>query len=185
MPDLGTLVSRTDGRYELHYTRTLPHPPEKVWRALTEPEHLAAWFPSTIEGDHVPGSQLTFRFKHSDDVLQGELLAYVPNERLELRWGEDELRFELHPIDGGTRLELVDTIVELGKAARDGAGWHECLELLATAVTLDDPTIAPGEVWTDVHPAYVATFGPEASTVGPPAGHDPAYVDTSTRRGPA
>ncbi|WP_425570657.1 SRPBCC family protein [Nonomuraea rosea] len=33
----------------------LPHPPAKVWRAITQPEHLAHWFPAdvTIDGDHI------------------------------------------------------------------------------------------------------------------------------------
>lgn len=34
-----------------------------------------------------------------------------------------------------------------GKAARDGAGWHTCLD-----------------------PGYVERFGPEGATVGPPDG---------------
>ncbi|MCW2567279.1 MAG: hypothetical protein JWN54_1376, partial [Mycobacterium sp.] len=42
------------GRWQLRFTRRLPHPPQKVWRALTEPEHLAAWFPTEIRGDRRP-----------------------------------------------------------------------------------------------------------------------------------
>ena len=46
----GELEQRSDGRWRLRFTRALAHPPEKVWRAITEPEHLAQWFPTTIEG---------------------------------------------------------------------------------------------------------------------------------------
>src|SRR5438874_2545629 len=43
------------GRWRVRFTRRLGHPPEKVWRALTEPAHLATWFPTTIEGDRADG----------------------------------------------------------------------------------------------------------------------------------
>jgi uncharacterized protein YndB with AHSA1/START domain len=35
-------------RWRLLFVRHLAHPPEKVWRAISEPDHLAVWFPSTI-----------------------------------------------------------------------------------------------------------------------------------------
>jgi len=44
-------LEQAGDRWQLHFTRRLPHPPEKVWRALTEPEHLKEWFPNDIEGE--------------------------------------------------------------------------------------------------------------------------------------
>jgi len=41
---LGTLARHGD-RWTLTFTRRLAHPREKVWRAVTEPEHLAMWYP--------------------------------------------------------------------------------------------------------------------------------------------
>jgi hypothetical protein len=39
----------------------------------------------------------------------------------------------------------------------------------------DDPSAGTSVLaWGDVHPGYVAAFGPEASTIGPPPGHDAA-----------
>ena len=57
MPDEGRLTQAGD-RWQLRFERRLAHPPEKVWRALTEPEHLAAWFPSEIHGDREAGATL-------------------------------------------------------------------------------------------------------------------------------
>ena len=37
----------------LRYRRRLAHSQDKVWRALTEDEHVAGWFPTTIEGERV------------------------------------------------------------------------------------------------------------------------------------
>ena len=45
------VLSRVDGRYELRFVRPLAHPVDKVWRAVTSPEGLAAWFPFDIEGE--------------------------------------------------------------------------------------------------------------------------------------
>jgi uncharacterized protein YndB with AHSA1/START domain len=45
-------------QYETAATRVhaSPHAPEKVWRALTQPQHLQAWFPDNVEGDFEPGA---------------------------------------------------------------------------------------------------------------------------------
>ena len=35
-------LESTGGRWQLRFTRELAHPQEKVWRAITEPEHMRA-----------------------------------------------------------------------------------------------------------------------------------------------
>ena len=166
--DLGTLTQDGD-RWSLTFIRRLAHPREKVWRAVTDPEHLAAWFPQRIEGERRAGAPL--RFLTSDDPadgFDGEMLVFDPPSALELAWGADRLRIDLRPDGEGTVLTLVDTFAELGKGARDAAGWHECLDRLGAAL---DGTTAPewGERWRGVHPRYVERFGPEAASIGPPA----------------
>ena len=79
------------------------------------------------------------------------------------------IRLEIVPGDGGCTLTLTDTFDELGKAARDAAGWHECLDRLHDH--LDGTSPRPwGERWKEVHPGYVDRLGREASAVGPPEG---------------
>jgi uncharacterized protein YndB with AHSA1/START domain len=160
-----------DGRYQLRFRRTLDHPPEKVWRALTEPEHLRAWFPADIEGERAAGARLRFVFRnHEGDPSDGEMLVYDPPTVLEFRWGEELLRFELEPghEGAGTVLTFVNTFDELGKAARDAAGWHACLDILGYELAGEEPPWAPTERWEQVHAEYVETLPPEASTIGPP-----------------
>ena len=79
------------------------------------------------------------------------------------------LRFELEAVDDHTVLTLTDTLEELGKAARDGAGWHVCLDALAEHLNGDAPPPDADQRWQRVHPGYVEQFGPEAATIGPPA----------------
>jgi len=146
-------LERSDGSWRLRFIRSLPHPPEKVWRALTEPEHLEAWFPTTIEGELATGASLRFSHRNAPlPAMEGEMLAYEPHSVMEFRWGPDTLRFTLEPDGSGTKLTLVDTLEELGKAARDGA---------------EPPWTSP-ERWEQVHGSYVEEFGPEAAAIGPP-----------------
>jgi uncharacterized protein YndB with AHSA1/START domain len=171
--DLGEL-DRSGPAWTLRFVRQLSHSPERVWRALTEPADLEAWFPTTIEGDRAAGATLTFAFRHGEaDAFTGRMIACEPPRLLEFLWGTDRIRIELEANAQGTRLTLSDTVDQNGKAARDAAGWHVCLDGLAGLLdgTGQDHS-APA--WPDVHRIYQQRFGPEASTIGPPQGHPQA-----------
>jgi uncharacterized protein YndB with AHSA1/START domain len=167
-PTRDGVLEQAGPRWRLRFTRQLAHPPDKVWRALTEPEHLAAWFPHRIVGEWRVGAPLQFVSDFGN--FEGEVLACEPPRLLEFRWGTDTIRLEVAPDARGSLLTLVDTIEELGKAARDAAGWHECLDSLEADLAGTSPTWQPGERWQAVHPSYVESFGPEAATIGPPEG---------------
>jgi uncharacterized protein YndB with AHSA1/START domain len=171
--DYGVL-DNSAGRATVRFTRRLDHPPATVWRALTEPGHLAAWFPTTIDGERATGAKLSFAFRDVDmPPMDGEMLAFDPPSLLELIWGDEHLRFELSADGIGTLLRFTASFDELGRAARDGAGWHSCLDLLGCDLSGQDAPWAPGERWRQVHPGYVRRFGPAAATIGPP----PEFAD--------
>jgi uncharacterized protein YndB with AHSA1/START domain len=167
--DYGEL-DRDSGQPVVRFTRRLAHPPEKVWRALTEPDHLAAWFPTTIDGELAAGAKLTFAFPRELAIppMDGEMLTFDPPELMEMLWGEETLRFELAADGGGTLLRFTATFGELGKVSRDGAGWHSCLDVLACELDGQAAPWGESERWRLVHPVYVERFGPEASRLGPP-----------------
>jgi hypothetical protein len=98
------------------------------------------------------------------------VLACEPPALLEFTWGEDTIRFEVAPAGAGCTLTLLDTIAERGKAARDGAGWHVCLDRLEHDLDGTSPEWTPAERWRIVHGGYVERFGPAAATIGPPQG---------------
>ena len=177
-------LEQAGDRWRLRFERTLPHPPEKVWRALTEEEHLAAWFPTTIEGELEEGASLTFRFRGDElPPVDGEMLVCDPPRVLEFVWGfgpddtrvpeeyreenPERSRFELEPEGDGCRLIFTTTYDRVGTSARDAAGWHVCFDALAARLAGGEAEGGP-ERWKVLNRRYAERFGPEAATVGPP-----------------
>ena len=164
-------LEESGGQWQIRFARRLAHPQHKVWRALTEPEHRDAWFPQRIVGGWAVGALLTFESRNGEfPSFDGEVLACDPPSLLEFRWGSDVIRFEITPDHGGCTFVLTDTFAELGKAARDAAGWHVCLDFLEQHLQGAAPPWSSGEHWAQVHPDYVEKFGPDAATMGPPEG---------------
>jgi len=100
------------------------------------------------------------------------VLACEPPSLLEFRWGPDVIRFEIVPHAGpatGCTFRLFDVFGELGKAARDAAGWHTCLDFLVHDLAGTAAPWTDSERWGEVHPGYVERFGPAAATLGPPS----------------
>lgn len=133
-------VLRDGDRWGLRYRRRLAHPPEKVWRALTESANLVHWFPADIVGERRVGATLELpfwpahveRYDIPEPVMTGELLTWDPPDLFEWTWGGDHLRWELEAVDGGTVLTFTTWLLEGGAepAANTGAGYHACLDNL-------------------------------------------------------
>jgi hypothetical protein len=96
------------------------------------------------------------------------VLVADPPKVLEFTWGTDVIRLEIEPTDDGCLLTLLDTIDEVGKAARDGAGWLVCLDKLELALAGETPSWTDGDRFQKVHPEYIDRLGPAAATIGPP-----------------
>src|SRR3954453_19024936 len=160
----------TDGRYELRFVRELSHPLEKVWEVVTSPAGLSAWFPFDVVGEREAGAPLRFVFREGEgEPFAGSMVEFSPRSAMELAWdGDETLRLEVRSTAGGCELTLINRFDEIGKAARDAAGWHACLDALDAS--LGGSTVDASARWQAVHPGYVSRFGPEAATIGPPAG---------------
>ncbi len=121
----------------VHAEVELPHPPAKVWRALTDPELVAAWL---MKNDLKPvvGRAFTFRMEPTqwwDGIVQCKVLESTPHERLQYSWASGAgpnaidtiVTFTLTPTaSGGTRLSVEQTgFAAANKFAFDGArqGW--------------------------------------------------------------
>lgn len=153
----------------LRFERVYGHPIDKVWAAISEPEHLALWFPQQILGARRPGAALRFVTSvDPDDGFVGEIIAYDPPRLMEMWWGPSRLRIELHDHGDRTRLLLTEILDDLGGGARNGAGWHEYLDRLSAVIGGTRPR-RWGRRWHEVHPSYVEAFGPSADVlIAPP-----------------
>ena len=89
-----------DGHSVLRFERRLGHPPAKVWRAITEPDELSAWFPAGVEGEREAGAKIRFVFPGTEETQDGEILEYDPPRVFAYTWGDSMLRWQLRPEDG-------------------------------------------------------------------------------------
>ena len=92
----------------------LAHPPEKVWRALTDPALLAEWLLPVIDLELVPGAPFTFKtqaFPGWDGTVHCRFLEIEPLRKLSCAWIVGDMdtvvTFTLTPTASGTRLALV------------------------------------------------------------------------------
>jgi uncharacterized protein YndB with AHSA1/START domain len=112
---------------------------------------------------------LRFRFRENEaPPFDGEMLAFDPPVLMELRWGDEILRFEVTPDGDGSVLVFTCTFEEIGKASRDAAGWHSCLDRFGFEVAGRAGPWSEADRWKELHAIYVDRLGPEASTIGPP-----------------
>jgi uncharacterized protein YndB with AHSA1/START domain len=167
MTDATLLTDRA--RPAVRFERHLSDPPDVVWRALTERDQLRSWFPSDVilsGARWEVGAAITFPFPPEvmDLTLTGEVLEVDEPKVLVFTWGEDTLRFELSPEGDGTRLVLIDELPPAG-AARNAAGWEQCLDRLQGLEPAPDS-------WQPRFEHYAAAFQP---TLGPQEGPPSGY----------
>ena len=98
----------------LSFEFDLRHPPEKVWRALTDPVLLTEWLLPVIELKVEPGSAFTFKAQPQpgwDGIVNCRLLELEAPRKLSYGWVVGDLdtvvTFTLTPTESGTRLSIV------------------------------------------------------------------------------
>lgn len=127
---------------ELRLHRTLAFPADRVWRALTDPAALAAWFwparfATTAEVDLRIGGRYRIDGPGAGMAVSGEYVAVDPPRRLAFTWrwdGEAEetlVTLVLADDGAGTELQLTHEHFADG-AVRDehAKGWADCLDRL-------------------------------------------------------
>ena len=87
--------------------REIPHPPEKIWRALTQPELIADWL---MKNDFKPVVDHRFNFRADWGAVDCQVLAVEPNKTLSYTWGAFGLgsivTWTLTPTSTGTQLRM-------------------------------------------------------------------------------
>ncbi len=127
---------------DLKYERFLPHPPERVWRALTESDLMGRWLMET-DFQPVVGHRFQFRTEPGptfDGVLYGQVTVVEPPHRLVYTFRGGIMQYEttvtwtLRAQEGGTLLILEHTgftgLKDVIISHVIGSGWDRMLRAL-------------------------------------------------------
>jgi uncharacterized protein YndB with AHSA1/START domain len=94
----------------------LPHAPEKVWRALTDPALLSEWLLPVLDLKLEPGAAFTLKTDPHpgwDGTVDCQLVEIEPLRKLSYTWRvpflDTVVTFTLTPTASGTRLQLVQS----------------------------------------------------------------------------
>lgn len=116
--------------------REIAHPPEKVWRALTQPQLIEEWLMKN-DFQSVVGHRFNLRGDWGG-VLECEVLAVEPNKMLSYTWNHSHddaaydlksvVTFTLTPTSTGTRLRMEQSGFRPDQKQAYGgakAGWRQ------------------------------------------------------------
>jgi len=112
------MTKPADATRSIVIKREMPHPPEKVWRALIQGPLIEEWL---MKSDFQPVVSRRFNFRatpmpHWNGVVDCEVLVVEPNQRLSYNWnasGEEAagglktvVTWTLTPTTGGTLVRM-------------------------------------------------------------------------------
>jgi uncharacterized protein YndB with AHSA1/START domain len=131
-PAIGAQVQKDGEKWTLILVRELRHSPEKVWHAITDPAHLREWAPFETDGSLATVGttvNLTVVGAPKRQVSETTVTRADAPKVLEYNWGDKDLRWELEPVDSGTRLTLWHNI-DRRYISWGAAGWHICFDVM-------------------------------------------------------
>ncbi|MEM7218005.1 MAG: SRPBCC domain-containing protein [Pseudomonadota bacterium] len=142
----GRILLGSDGAQQLHYERLLKHPPERVWRAITDSGEISRWARASWDFEPRVGGAMELILNNSRDPADwvrdpGVVSAYEPPRLLEftidyytadgIDAGPHVLRWTLAPAGDGCLLTFSDRFAPHKRAPNSIAcGWHYMLDQL-------------------------------------------------------
>jgi uncharacterized protein YndB with AHSA1/START domain len=137
---LGKVILEGD-HATLVFERRLRHPPEAVWKAITEPEQLAKWYMTKARIEGKVGGMIDFWSGISQFHVTGKVLSWDPPHLFEFEWiveprrelpkGEQAvIRWELIPDGDETLLKLTHSHLTRQTSMGFSSGTHAFLDRL-------------------------------------------------------
>ena len=136
---LGAVGRYDDGSTFVRFERELAFPVDTVWRAITEPDLLASWFPGfAFEAER--GGRYTIHFGGDCEGpadVEGTVVEYGPPDVLQC----GTIRWELEAAGAGCRLTFSDVLQgQDGRSQTEIAnavlgGWHRYLDLFEQSLS--------------------------------------------------
>jgi uncharacterized protein YndB with AHSA1/START domain len=122
--------------------REIPFPPEKIWRALTQPHLMEEWL---MKNDFKPVVDHRFSFRADWGTVDCQVVTIEPNRTLSYTWGAYGLgsvvTWTLTPTSTGTRLRMEQSGFRPDqKQAYQGAkaGWPQFFAKLEQVLAKPD-----------------------------------------------
>jgi uncharacterized protein YndB with AHSA1/START domain len=145
-----------EATFTVRRTIRIAAPIEKVWSAVTEPEHISRWFGRTVLDGTGPGASGTITFPDYGAVPLRVEAVDAPR-MVSYRWGNDDaaeqlpdavddhstvFTFTLEPAPGGTQLTVVESGFErtsdpAANMASHAEGWVSELDKLVALLEGD------------------------------------------------
>lgn len=170
----GADVLKDGDTWTLVLVRDLRHPPAKVWKALTDPEHLREWAPFDADRNlgNVGEATLSTVGMPKPVVSQTQVKKADPPSVLEYNWGDFDIRWKLEAAGAGTRLTLW-TNIDRRYISMGAAGWHICLDVLDRLLAgqpigrIAGPEAMRFSGWQRLNGEYARQFGDGTSSNAP------------------
>ncbi|MGA8030610.1 MAG: SRPBCC family protein [Bryobacteraceae bacterium] len=125
-PASGAEVRKGGEKWTLILVRELRHSQERVWEALTDPAHLREWAPFEADGNlGTAGATVELTWAGAPSPQPTKVTRAEAPKVLEY----SDLRWELEPSGGGTRLTLLHNI-DRRFISWGAAGWHISFDVL-------------------------------------------------------
>jgi uncharacterized protein YndB with AHSA1/START domain len=122
--------------------REVPFPPEKIWRALTQPHLIQEWL---MKNDFMPVRDHRFTLSADWGSVDCRVLAVEPNKTLSYTWDamglESVVTWTLTPAGKGTHLRMEQSGFGPDQTrAYQGAkyGWQQFLGKMEQVLARDD-----------------------------------------------
>ena len=123
-------VQKDGEKWTLILVKELRHSPEKVWKALTDPEELREWAPFEVDGSlEKTGTTVKLTWTGAPTPIETKITRADAPKVLEYRSGDNDMRWELEAVGNGTRLTLW-SVIDRRFISMGAAGWHIALDVL-------------------------------------------------------
>jgi len=125
-PASGAQVRKDGDKWTLILVRELRHSPEKIWQALTDPAQVREWAPFVVDGSlGTVGATVQLTWVGNPTPQPTTVTRADAPDVLEF----GDIRWELQPLGGGTRLTLWHKI-DRRFISWGAAGWHISFDVL-------------------------------------------------------
>jgi uncharacterized protein YndB with AHSA1/START domain len=150
-----------DGRPAVRFVRYLPHPVEKVWRAITDPDETEKWLPERSEvAEWKVGAEVRLFRDGKEQSQRATIVEYDPPRLLATTFGQNLVRYELEPDGDGCRLTATHVLPKDDQRAMIAVGWEVCLRNLELILDGKEPsTEFGGELAEELNERYSKRFG--------------------------